>query len=185
MRDPESRANADQMSVSSKTESWLNKLSPRHVVRGQCGRVDRDLGKMVGLSLGIDSKPEFSDARFNRLNQFFDQGTLDTSPIGDFVHNDFTMLVQKLLRRSDCFLSSLRYIKNIYQVGVQSQVHNWDRFRNRLTVELRDCRVHFFDSDIRVATATNRIDVAELSRDTIHIKQLVHRAPSAITFAPA
>src|SRR5579864_4977527 len=136
----ESRANADQLSVSSQAQSWLNKLSSRHVVGGQCGCVDRNLGKMVGLTLRVDPKSELTNARFNRLNQLFDQGTLDTGPIGDFIHNHFTMLVQKLLSRSDRFFSPLRYIKNIYQVGIQSQVHNWDRFRDRLTVKLRDRR---------------------------------------------
>src|SRR5215469_600828 len=130
MRGSESIAKADQLSVSCKTGSWLNKLSARHVVGGQSGCVDRDLGQMVGLTLRVNPQSEFSDARFDRFNQLFNQWTLDTGPIGDFVYDDFAMLLQQLLRRSDRFLSPFRYIKNIYQVGVQSQVHNWDRCSN-------------------------------------------------------
>src|ERR1700751_833051 len=106
----------DQLSISGGTKSWLNELSTRHVVRRECSCVDSNLGEMVRFTVRIDPETEFPDARFDRLNQLLHQGTLDTGPIGDFVYDNFAVLVQKLVRRPNRLLAPLRYIKNIYQI---------------------------------------------------------------------
>src|SRR5438477_136158 len=94
------------------------------------------------------------------------------------------MLVHKLLRWTHESLLALRYIKNIYQVGIQRQVPNWDRLRSGLVIKLCDRRFHFIHGDVRISTTAHRIDFAQLARDPIHVAQFGHRSPAAIPFAP-
>src|SRR5215468_9849479 len=139
---------------------------------------------MLGFSPCIHTQSQFTDTFLDGLYELLYQRTLHSRPIRDLIDQRFAILPQEFLRRTNRLFLALGYIKNIYQVAVQRQVHNWDRFRHRLTIELGNGRLHFVHGNVRITAPSHWVYIRQFMGDAVHIAQLCDRAPSPIALAP-
>src|SRR5581483_3616792 len=120
---------------------------------------------------------------FNGFNQLLYNWPLHSRPISNLVDHRLSVFMQKFLRRTRPLVAPW-HVKNILQISVRRQIYYGQLFRGTV-IELPDSRLHLVGCNVCPPFAPDRIHLAELARDAVHVFQLGQRAPAAISLPPS